>query len=195
MTSDIASIVLSDVTAILDSEPPRRATLTITRDVVAEPAARTVVDPRWVYVDQAGHFHAAAADGTVPTLVWHETRTYDRFAYLLDTPHTYPLEFVVTGGHWRCAVCAEQISPETAAHTDTAGWRAWSVLLQGVNLADGGRHTVRVTTPSGQEVFGVARAVPTGQHRGTVPMAMLVGEGVLAARPAPARQLQPAGRW
>lgn len=119
------------------------AVATFSKDVdaidVTNPAGTTKPDPAWTFVDDSGHFHAYAADGSTPTLLRAED--------LLN----------------ECTICHQQITPDTIwIPGDTyrkliPGRSRWTLTLNVTDFARvlGVYPGDRVSVRRGREWFGV----------------------------------------
>lgn len=174
-----------DVDVVVDDDQPRTGTLTIVRHVNGDARARRVVDPAWTYVDPAGHFHAADADHTTPTLYqrvedrplqervsWRWADCGDLFEY--TTPRVVD---------YCCRVCHAIVERPTIQQDIASTRKEWTVHVHRLALTPGGKHTVRAHLPDGTIMFGVAVA---GNVSAMAWIAELHGVGALGKRPAPA---------
>lgn len=109
-------------------------TLTVEQERIFVGSDRaTKPDPSWEFVDKAGHWHAFAMDGELPTLERYEKRV----------PHDGSCGGVCEGEgtvevRYRCRACGKRVRPawvpDEAARTATMpGRQSWSVTIKGVD--------------------------------------------------------------
>lgn len=99
-------------TARINNEGPFPAELTVERNVERIPTlGRTVPDLAWSHVDKHGHYHAYAADGSLPTL--DATRKH--------MPCIGCEDRACEGGYrtvYRCGLCKRKVKPGTTTSYD-----------------------------------------------------------------------------
>ena len=109
----------------------------------------TKPDPQWTFSDAAGHFHAWASDGKLPTL---EPYQVPCDGMCRDPEHTITV--------YRCRICKASVEPAVvsdAGPRSMAGRTSYSVTVFGGQLRDiGDEVSVRIVTGH-REVFGVGR--------------------------------------
>lgn len=107
-TTAVSEVVMR---ASLNGSPFLDAALSQERHVdTVQSASAFKPDPSWHVVDANGHYHAWAANGTLPTL---------RVQYLEDTTHSYEDEGEAPSRpHYYCHICSEEIDPVYVPDTE-----------------------------------------------------------------------------
>jgi hypothetical protein len=139
-------------------------------------------DLSWQFTDTAGHYHAWADDGSLPTLV-------RRDEYVTDPDEGD--DFGYTAIHLHCRICDEEVQPHwvpSLFREFAPGRKSWTVTVE-TYVEVRGQVSVRVLAGDCM-FFGVAEAVSGtvsgGPGPGHLACTTLVGIGELGQRKAPA---------
>lgn len=189
-TSVVETTSTETVTAIIDGGPRMLASLVITTRVTWMPTPFPLSDPRWEYIDKAGHWHGFTDDAPLlPTLKSDEW--FQRCTGCADV--------VCRGWHppaYCCRLCGELVTPvfrydgpdlAATAIPTVGGWYA-DLAYAGPSR---GRVQVRFFPHSGDMLIGTAEVIEDGRR--------LLGSGELATRgaaglkPRAFHQVGPAG--
>lgn len=139
--------------ASVDGAEPVAAQIQIRRNDRVEWTNQPKPDPKWQYVDAAGHFHAYDHDGrSTPTLVdRHEHRECDGSCGGVCDGEGYDIV------HSFCAICDEEIQPGMTPGPHSfmiEGLMDWEIVVE-TPLTKPGKVSIVVT--AGQwELFGIA---------------------------------------
>jgi hypothetical protein len=151
-TPTLAPGSLAGVAAINGGEPVA-AQLRITQERIDISTQGPKRDPNWTFTDTAGHFHARAEDGELPTLTARrEHLPCDGSCGGVCGGEGY--EITVHS----CRICGEEIQPGTipGPHYETMpGMVDWDLVVQ-QPLNGQGEVSVRFRTSDTAEFFGVA---------------------------------------
>lgn len=143
-------------------------------------------DPRWTFVDAAGHFHARDAEGGLPTLeIVSEHVDCDGSCGGQCRGEGY------TVGRAFCRICREEVVPGSIPgphEVVVANRRSWSVFVEDGPVFESRRVSVRVEFEGRPTMFGVAQVEScSGGIGGGGAKTRLRGEGplsVMAKAPA-----------
>lgn len=134
----------------------------------------TKPDLNWTHIDAAGHFHAYAHDGALPTLA----RSVRRVACNGECGDSGCEGYETV--EYGCLICNAEVIPERIADEPTKsipGPVSWEVLVeQYVDL--GQEVSIRVVTDNGT-YFGVAAPVSLEAEHGRPPVTKLTGVSAL----------------
>jgi hypothetical protein len=162
---------------------PLHGMLSVENDVETAWTDLAEPDPRWTFVDSAGHFHARNAEGELPTLVSRpEHVDCDGSCGGQCGGEGY------TAVHWHCAICGEEAVPGTVPgphEVVVARRRSWSVLVEGGPVFAVERVSVRLEFYGKPTMFGVARVGSSSGRAGGVADTQLLGEGALSVMAEP----------
>lgn len=140
----------------INNETPTAGMLTIETEMVDVTLARkTSPDPNWTYVDSAGHYHALASDGTLPTLTATTEHRECGGACGADECEGYDVTV------YECAICGAEVEPGRittypAGREFMPGRTSWTVQVP--RNVDRGLLSVRVEVGD-RTFFGVAERV------------------------------------
>lgn len=136
--------------------------------------ASTKPDLGWTHIDAAGHFHAYARDGKLPTLA----RSLRRVACNGECGDSGCEGYETV--EYECLICNAEVIPERIADESTKsipGPVSWEVLVE--QYVEGGQQvSVRVVTANGT-YFGVATPVSFEVEHGQPVVTKLVGVSAL----------------
>lgn len=148
-------------------------------------ATATKPDPDWTFIDDAGHFHAYAADGKLPTLRGEQRHvSCDGSCGGLCDDEGY------SETEWHCLICGVPVIPRRVPDSQSRRiptLTTWTVELRTERPIECGPVTVRIQDARGDVRFGVASAHMASiviDERTTV-TTQLLGMGQLALRMAP----------
>lgn len=140
--------------ATIDGVSAIRATLSVHQETVDVSTNLPQPDPRWTFVDEAGHFHARSADGTLPTLNDRvEHRDCDGACGGVCEGDGYDVTVYL------CRICGVRVSPGTVPgphYATTPGLSSWEIrAVVAVPPQPGAEVSVRFDTQGGGCLFGV----------------------------------------
>jgi hypothetical protein len=169
----------------IDNGPPLDADLVIDRQVIVVESLGSIPDRAWIHVDAAGHFHAWAADETLPTLTeHHEQQPCDGSCGGVCEGEGY------TVTTWTCRICTEPVEPGTIPGPHTrhmprlTDWRVEVRRQRGVPPPTVLGHEVSIrATVDRTEHFGVAILTDTQYDSDLGWTAIAYGNGPLGQRP------------
>ena len=158
---------------------PLQGMLSVENDVSTAWTDLPEPDPRWTFVDAAGHFHARDAEGELPTLVSK--------AEHVDCDGSCGGQCRgegFTSVRWHCPLCGEEVVPGTVPGPHelvVARRRSWSVFVENAPVFGSGRVSVRFEYDGKPTMFGVARVESSsGRGDGGAANVKLRGEGPLS---------------
>lgn len=141
----------------------------------------------WTFRDAAGHFHAFAKDGSLPTLATSSIHDPGCIGNCEDLDY----EFQCGVRHpYVCRVCGEEIKPERTPDPGPhymPGRKSWSVLVYGVDLEFGQEVSITAEDSATGRVwaFGVAKVGPRNVRSNGATLqteTLLYGQGELGNR-------------
>lgn len=138
-------------TATINSGEPVTAQLKITQERIDISTLGSKPDPKWTFIDVAGHFHARSEDGELPTLIGRREHVGCDGSCDLDDCEGYDVT------HWHCRICDEEIQPGVipGPHYGTMPGRIdWEVAVQ--TVINGHGEVSVVYRSERVEYFGVA---------------------------------------
>jgi hypothetical protein len=163
---------------------PLHGTLSIEDDAQTAQTDAPSPDPRWTFVDSAGHFHARDSKGGLPTLV--------------SKPEHVDCDGScggVCGGEGYtvvrccCVICGEEVVPGTVPgprEVVVNRRRSWKVSVVNAPMSMADRVSVRFEVSGSPPMFGVARVCDGTFQSGEMDVE-LRGEGPLSTMSCPVR--------